>query len=179
MSLTKYGGVEMEKRYHYITPEDYAKAEKNGVSRRNLNQRVASYGWDIDRAVSTCVRKETAFQPVWDKWKDLATENGVSRKSFYRRVRVSGWSEELAATVVPVPGGQVSPFWSEEDKATMKKNGISRNLANTRVGMLGWTKEDALHTPKLTKEERAERVRQGMKVASERKKAGVYYDGCY
>lgn len=44
-------GVGMKKKK--ITDEQYARAEANGISRRLLNDRVGTKGWDIERAINT------------------------------------------------------------------------------------------------------------------------------
>lgn len=76
----------------YITPEDYEKAEKNGI--KNLYNRVHVYGWSIRRAVNTPPRKRTNR----DYWKEVAIQNGINLNTFFSRIHRSGWSEEEAAT---------------------------------------------------------------------------------
>ncbi len=36
----------------YITPEEYEVAEKNGIDKRTLEQRIREYGWDKERAIT-------------------------------------------------------------------------------------------------------------------------------
>lgn len=36
----------------YITPEEYEKAEKNGIDKNTLYKRIREYGWDKQRALS-------------------------------------------------------------------------------------------------------------------------------
>lgn len=153
----------MEKRYQYITPSDYDLAEKNGIKRATLEARVREYGWEMERATTESPQKHKPFQPIWEKWEAIASENGVSRELFYDRVRRFRISEKEAATVPPRLGGRPKSRWTDEDLALIKKNGLNLNMVNTRVNTLGWSKEDALNTPKLTEAERIERLREGVK----------------
>ena len=153
----------MEKRYHYITPNDYVTAEENGISEHALYQRVHIYGWDIDRAISQPMRsKGVPFEHVWSKWKETAEENGISKDVFYSRCRNSGWAPEKAATI-PV-GELYSGKWTAEELEIARRNGIDGNsmsLVSIRIKKLGWSKEKALNTPKVSEKERAKRVAEG------------------
>lgn len=78
-----------------IMYEHYEIAEKNGISKENVYQRVKSYGWSIERAITT---------PIGSRWlgkykgfHKTALKNGISLNSFYSRVRL-GWKLEDAAT---------------------------------------------------------------------------------
>lgn len=153
----------MEKRYDYITPEDYATAEKNGITKSAMEQRVYSYGWDIDRAITQPMRESRCFQSVWDKWGHQATKNGISRAVFYSRINTSGWSESKAASTKMMRGGH-PPRYTDEEREIARRNGLDANfmgVVTARIEKLGWTKEDALNTPKLSRKEQAKRVAEG------------------
>lgn len=84
----------MNKRYRYLTPDDFVKAEKNGINKETLRSRVNKYGWDIDRAIN-----EPARLQVNDinKWIPLALENGISERALRGRFE-RGWAPYVAAT---------------------------------------------------------------------------------
>ena len=48
----------MEKKYWYITPDDFERAAKNGINQDALRQRVRTLGWDIERAIKTPLKKK-------------------------------------------------------------------------------------------------------------------------
>lgn len=142
-----------EKRYDYITDDDYATAEANGISKNRVTQRVNYWGWDIDRAISTPVNSQCRPNGRWPRWKDKAV---VCYATFTSRVK-DGWSEESAATTpilsrkectqrakaVQIQNACISP-----DKITIaEKNGIRRATAYARVNVYGWSIEDAITIP--------------------------------
>ena len=47
----------MEKKYWYITPDDFERAAKNGINKDTLRQRVRTLGWDIERAIKSPLKK--------------------------------------------------------------------------------------------------------------------------
>lgn len=153
----------MEKRYHYITPEDYVTAESNGLPAALVEQRAWFYDWDIDRAVTEPKRVLKCFSATWEKWREVAEENGITRAMLSNRIRSLGWDEEEAATVKK---GQARPSgkWTPDEIATAERNGIAGNsmsLVSIRIKKLRWSKEAALNTPKLSREERAARSAEG------------------
>lgn len=156
-----------EKRYTYITPDDYIAAEANGIRKDLLEQRVRLHNWDIDRAVNTPMKKRgNGFQKVWDEWKDVALAHGVSRALMYSRVRQSGWEPKRAATEVvgTSTGGYGYGKFTAEDMALAKKHGTDRNslrIVRQRMSKLGWDKHTAITTPPLSEEERVKRVVEG------------------
>lgn len=161
----------MDKRYHYITPDDFMVAEKNGINSAALQQRVRDYGWDIDRAIIVPLKVETPFQPIWEKWEKIATKHGVSRVLFYHRVK-KGWPEAKSATFPIKRGKPLSDEWTEEEREIARRNGLDKNYMNAvkaRIN-LGWTREEALNTPKLTENERAKRIAEGTRAYHERRK---------
>ena len=93
------------KRYHYITPDDYLVAEKNGISRKALNDRVRRYNMDVDTAIVQKLKARTEFEPTWQKWKETCEKHGISRKLFYHRIQVNKYNEEKAATDPVIRGG--------------------------------------------------------------------------
>ena len=82
------------KRYVYITPDDYETAEKNGISRHTVYQRVHTCGWDIDRAITEPVNFRFRTSSIWGHWKDKAV---VDYETFRKRLQKLRWSAEKAA----------------------------------------------------------------------------------
>lgn len=164
----------LEKRYHYITPEDFEIAEKNGINQDALSQRVRDYGWDIDRAITDPLKVGVPFQPIWEQWEKVATENGISKNLFYQRIKIYKWAEKMAATQSLMAGKSLRIDWTKEERETAERNGLSANHMNlvvTRINKLGWSKEKALNTPKLSEEERTKRVAEGTRAYHERRKS--------
>ncbi|MEK5070739.1 hypothetical protein [Sporosarcina sp. FSL K6-1508] len=154
----------MEKRYHYITPNDYETAEQNGINYVALSQRVRDYGWDIDRAITEPLKVGVPFQPVWEQWEKIATENGISKDLFYQRIKVNKWDEKRAATHSLMAGKHLRIGWTKEEREIAERNGLSANHMNlviTRINKLGWSKERALNTPKISLKEQAKRIAEG------------------
>lgn len=145
----------MEKRFHYITPEDLLIAERNGVNHHALMQR-RDRGWDIDRAITEPLRVEKPFQPIWERWEAQATENGISKERFYHRVKVNKMREERAASR-PVKSGNFRSFFTEDELSKMKQFGIGRSTALNRIKVSGWSREEAVSTPVLSEWSREER----------------------
>lgn len=52
----------MEKRFQYITDDDVATAKVNGICKSTLVNRVRTYGWDIERAITQPVQKRAPLQ---------------------------------------------------------------------------------------------------------------------
>ena len=62
--------------------------------------------------------------------------------------------------------------WTEEEREIAEKNGLSANhmnLVSARIGK-GWTREEALSTPKMSLKEQAERIGEGTRAYHERRK---------
>ncbi|MED5019314.1 hypothetical protein P9847_18590 [Paenibacillus chibensis] len=102
--------------YFYITPEEYAAAEKVGIGKATLESRVWDLGWEKDRALTTPPRKLTDRS----RWSKVAEKNGISYKTFLNRIVLHGWTDERAAT---------EPVWSKED---YRRNWVKNNPRNNR-----------------------------------------------
>lgn len=84
----------------YVTPEEYAIAEKNGISSFNVYQRVNVYNWNTQRAITTPLGKCNALG--WTENKQLAKKNGIGYDTYYHRVTAMGWDPLKAATTQPL-----------------------------------------------------------------------------
>lgn len=146
----------VEERY-FLLEEDFLTAEANGINRRLATQRVDSYGWDVERAITEPVNtRNEAFQREWVVWEATAKQNHVTRDNFYNRTRIRGMGAEEAATK-PVRKSKRT----DEQLAGMAKIGLYPNLVSTRIHKLGWSEEEALTTPKVTQKEQAKRIAAG------------------
>jgi len=82
---------------YYLTPEHFELAEKNGISKRLLSDRVYQQGWIIDRAISQPKQNKNNSEE-FKLWAKVAESNGISRILFSQRILVSGWDYEKSAT---------------------------------------------------------------------------------
>ena len=80
--------------HFYVTPEEYAQAEKNGVDSQSLDRRIRLLGWKKEKAISTPLRK----QKDRTEWAAVAAENGIRYQTFMSRVLIYKMTEEEAAT---------------------------------------------------------------------------------
>lgn len=142
----------------YITPEEYAIAEKNGISRQMVNNRVRSLGWDKKRALT---QKPNVRKLLNKDLLDKAAKNGIGRETFRYRIN-NGWSLEDAVTVPPMDRkklmkklGEKSRKYPKELIATAKANGISIKTFYERIHTYKWDVIKAANTPLIVGKERA------------------------
>ena len=103
---------------YYITDEEYAIAEKHGISKDTLNFRIRRMGWDKEKALTTKTRKYTDRA----KQVEIAKANGISRATFYDRLS-DGWSAEDAYTIPVMSSKQIlERMWEERDRKRGKIN---------------------------------------------------------
>ena len=96
----------------YITDEEYAIAEKNGISKHTLNYRIRMMGWDKEKALTTPPRKYTNRS----KQIKIAESNGIRRRTFYDRL-ADGWKVEDAYTIPVMNSKQIlERMWKERDR---------------------------------------------------------------
>src|SRR5699024_7006490 len=128
---------------YYITPEEYAIAEKNGISYDTLNGGIRVYGWNKQRAITQPVKKQkkTTNHGSYPK---QAEENGIPRSTYYSRIR-AGMSKREAST----KSVRCNRKWAEKMRSKIKrkypnwvydnleKNGINLGTFYYRVNKLG------------------------------------------
>lgn len=139
----------------YITPEQYEKAEKNGIDRKTLDNRVRGLGWDLERAMTEEKNKGRRFLPK--EIIDLAAKNGIQRRTLYERVQRSGMSEIEAATKPLATLEDKKRFleegrpkkYSSEILAFAASNGISAATFRARVSQYGMSEYEAATKPLL------------------------------
>lgn len=137
----------------YITPEEYIIAEKNGVCKITLEERIRYLGWDKQRAIYT---KPLIFNKLDKHWVEIAKENGICYSTFKYRVNILGWSVEVAATKKlqnkkeqAKKAHEASRKYPKEFLELAIKNGISIRTFHTRVKN-NWSLEDAANKPIMT-----------------------------
>ena len=82
------------KRYFYITPEDFKKAKENGIHKETVITRVRKLGWDVDKAITKPARKKRKFTKEEIK---IMEENGISYSAVNNRIK-GGWDMKRACT---------------------------------------------------------------------------------
>ena len=137
---------------YYITPEQYDTAERNGIKKATLENRVFSLCWPAEKACTKPTKKQTAtLEPMW---KEKAEELGISVQCLRLRIR-QGWTEERALST-PKVVGSIRKKHMLEDVERAKANGISYEMYVRRRNS-GWSIEDACTVPIMTKSEAAKR----------------------
>ncbi|RAS90291.1 hypothetical protein A6E21_25880 [Bacillus cereus] len=146
---------------YYITPEDFKRAEGNGISNDTLRQRVYSYGWPKEKAITKSVSKGTG----WKEYKGIAEEHGICYRTFADR-RKRGWDPHEAATkpitenkasIRIARSSRVDRVFTDEQIQRAKQNGIEYDLLWDRVRRWKWDVETAINTPVLTLSQAASR----------------------
>lgn len=120
------------------TQDDYDLALKNGISRKNVNQRI-DYGWSIEKAIT---------KPIGGRgpgrhrgMAQVAVKNGISQPLFsYRRSK--GYSL-YDASMIPVKEQREHGSYVR----LAEENGIPYNTYIKRLS-LGWDKEKAATKPR-------------------------------
>ena len=145
-----------DKRYFYITPDDYRIAKENGISEDTLLSRVRKLGWDINKAITEPVRIKREFTEEEIK---VMEENGIDRNTAASRMYL-GWTLEEALTRPKKRGRQrIYPEWVYKEA---DKHGISYTALGNRVRR-GMSLEEACTKRLLTKREAAEIGRKNRK----------------
>ena len=148
------------KRYFYITPEDFEKAKENGIHKETVITRVRKLGWDVDKAITKPARKIRKFTKEEIK---IMEENGIDRNTAVCRLKY-GWTLEEAISRPKKQGRQyIYPEWVYEEA---NKNGIAYGTVNSRIKD-GWDMKRACTERVKTKQESAEIARKKLKESRE------------
>ena len=132
------------KRYFYITPEDFEKAKENGIHKETVITRVRKLGWDVDKAITKPARKKRKFTKEEIK---IMEENGIDRNTAVCRLNY-GWTVEEAISKPKKQGRQyIYPEWVYEEA---DKNGISYSALGNRIRR-GMSLEEACTKKTITK----------------------------
>ena len=132
------------KRYFYITPEDFEKAKENGIHKETVITRVRKLGWDVDKAITKPARKKRKFTK---EEIEIMEENGIDRNCAVCRLNC-GWTVEEAISKPKKQGRQyIYPEWVYEEA---DKNGISYSALGNRIRR-GMSLEEACTKKTITK----------------------------
>jgi hypothetical protein len=139
----------------YITPEEYELAKTNGVCPRNLEERIRTFGWHKERAITT----PTRIRKDYGDWPEIAKQNGINYSTFQNRVNYRGLSFEQAATE-PLEDQRAHAIhaynhcrkYPLEILDLAKKNGIQYQTFLKRVKS-GMSIEEAASKPVMTMRE--------------------------
>ncbi|EOO23583.1 hypothetical protein IIU_06990 [Bacillus cereus VD133] len=145
---------------YYITPDEYERAERNGVCASTLRSRVYDLCWRKERAINTPPIKNH----LWREVKDIALSNGIAKNTFEKRIEL-GWSLNRAITQRPMNSKETVEILEQKKKRVFtdeqiqqaEENGISYRLLYDRVRRQKWELEVAITTPVLTRSECAKR----------------------
>ena len=144
------------KRYFYITPEDFEKAKENGIHKETVITRVRKLGWDIDKAITKPAREKRKFTK---EEIEIMEENGIDRNTAVCRLNY-GWTVEEAISKPKKQGRQyIYPEWVYEEA---NKNGISYSALGNRIRR-GMSLEEACTKKTITKLEALEIARKKYK----------------
>ena len=85
--------------YREPTETDFEIAKANGISRKNVKQRL-NYGYTIMDAITKPVTKNRKNVAAYEQRKSICEANGVGFKTFETRLRM-GWDVDKAASKKP------------------------------------------------------------------------------
>lgn len=137
----------------YITPEEYAIAEKNGIHAARVYARVNSDNWSIERAITEPVRPPKAQSEMYQNWLKYGKDK-VGYPTYRKRVR-KGDSYEWAGRKYEAI--KIKP----EHRALAIKNGIPEGTFEARVYNRKWDPLKAATEPINTKYRRKGVVKLG------------------
>jgi hypothetical protein len=138
----------------YITPEEYAIGESNGISERRVYARVNYDNWSIERAITEPLKKNK-YKILFDEWKPVCDKNGVSYETFRKRMAKKNMTPEKAAAKIP------EPKITDEHKALAAQNGIPEGTLEQRVYSYRWDPMKAATDPVKTQFRRKGIVKHG------------------
>lgn len=81
----------MKRRYRYVKPGEYKSAERRGISKKMIYDRLYRRGWTKKRALTEPVGRLGGAARI-------AEENGINRPTYYSRVRKGQDPIEAALT---------------------------------------------------------------------------------
>ena len=83
-------------KHIFITEEAYAIARKNGISKKQLDNRVRYCGWSLERAIFTPIRNKRKNSTK--EQKELAKKNNLSSIVIWKRMKKQGMTLEQAVS---------------------------------------------------------------------------------
>jgi len=141
----------------YISEEEYARAEANGITRTCLIQRIRKACWDREDALTRPMKPQRPRDSL-KQWRELAEKSGISKGTFWARVS-GGMSPEEAATM-PKQSRQDIQWkrWASTRKTPAEfvrlaeKNGINTRTFHSRIHR-GMDPQEAATRPPMSPQE--------------------------
>ncbi|PGX01637.1 hypothetical protein COE40_18895 [Bacillus cereus] len=134
------------------TDRDYEIAERNGITKNNVDQRVNKLNWSIEDAITK--PKYVSLKKKYKKFVELAEQNGISYLNFRKRVVLHKWSPEEAATTPILTYQEVAERNNSKKRiipkdiyAKARKNGILDSTLQTRILVMKWDMDVAATKP--------------------------------
>ncbi|TCW59056.1 hypothetical protein EC917_101310 [Bacillus thuringiensis] len=134
------------------TEKDYEVAERNGISKVNVDQRVNKLNWSIEDAITKPIY--VSFRKKYKKFVEIAEKNGISYRNFRNRVNVHKWDPEEAATTPILTYQEVVEKLNSKKRIIPKeifdkarKNGICGSTLQTRILVMKWDMDVAATKP--------------------------------
>ena len=138
-------------KHKYITPEEYAIAEANGIGHKNVDRRVRGLDWSIERAIT----EELNISEFPKEIRELAKANGIGMKTLATRIYRDKLDHIEAATKPLMPREEsLKKAQNSRRKydpkmvALAKENGIDYSTFQKRVRLRKMTEYDAATKPK-------------------------------
>jgi len=134
------------------TWDQYEIAEKNGISKSTVYQRINIQGWTVEKAIT-----EPLFVSMKERyaeqWK-IAEKNGILYRTFRSRITNLKWSPEEAATIPTLSTKECVERAQKKidiikpnDFARAIKHSVGKATLRERVFRLKWDLERAITTP--------------------------------
>ena len=140
----------------YLTDEDYAIAEKNGIDKASAYRRFYLNGWTLERTITQPVNRQKSLKQILEKdypdYESILKENEVSYATFYQRIYYGSSIEEALYT----PNKRLHPSYAKEKRcrvarkitkeqfAIAEENGIKYGTVRARVYNYHWPVEKAI-----------------------------------
>lgn len=127
----------------YLTDEDYARAEANGINYRLAHKRFYGEGWTKERTIT-----ETPQRRIWPQYREEAEANGVTRHMFFSRIGKGIEPEEaIAMGYIGQGQNQTKVRMGRMAIEIAEANGIPELTAKRRFYTYGWDMERAITEP--------------------------------
>ena len=118
----------------YVTDAHLEIALGNGISKRNVLQRVYTYDWEIEKAITTPTKQAHA----WEGYEEQLKKNGITKDAFNSRIK-SGWTKEQAATTpILKMGDRLHAKSTRKDIEEAAANGINKSTFISRIYLYKW-----------------------------------------
>ena len=119
----------------------YEIAEANGISRKNVYNRMKVHGWSLERAIIEPMKKSDS-RILYEKYSNEGSK--INYATFITRLN-RGWEPERAATE-PIKKKEPKIKFTSEEMKKMQQIQLSPSVAKIRIKN-GWDRERAISTP--------------------------------